>query len=199
MKTLVQLAVVITIGMMACAGEARADLLDWSFTVNKKAVFSGVFTGTDDGNYFIVTGVQSFDVNGAPTSYLAGVPVVSQDAFFGAGEGYFGDGSAVVTLDGSYLDLFVSPGQTNGELNGFSLSVDDAYAQDVQENVVSYADPPKYIDDQYKKSEWSATLVVTQVPEPSTVALLLAGIVGLGIARGRKAGKPSPGRATIPG
>jgi hypothetical protein len=187
MMTRVQLAVAITVCMMACAGKARADLLVWSFTLNKKVVLNGVFTGTDAGNYFTVTGLQSLDVNGSPTNYLAGLPVVSQDAFVGAGEGYYGNGSAVVTLDGSYLDLFDTPGETNGQLTGLSLAVNDNYAQDVQDNVISYTDPPKFIEDQYKKADWSATLVVTEVPEPSTVAVLLTGMVGLGIARGRKA------------
>ncbi len=187
MKVCVQLAVVVGICMTAFTGAARADTLTWSYTVSKFSGFSGVFTGTDAGNYFTVTGLQSFKVNGVPTSYLQGAPIVSQDFFVGAGEGYDGNGSAVVTLDGSYLDLLDSPGVLNGQNPGLSLSVNDGYAKAVNQNDISYADPPLYINDQYKKSDWSATLVVTQAPEPSTVAVLLTGIVGLGIARRRKA------------
>jgi hypothetical protein len=143
-----------------------------------------VFTGTDAGNYFTVTGLQSLSFNGVATTYLAGAPIVSLDALTRYGEGYDGNGSAVVTLDGSYMDLIDTP---DGALTGFVFFAGDAYSQRNGYTFSNIYIPPSIRDtSDFLQADWSATLVGAQVPEPKTVAVLLTGMVGLAMARGRK-------------
>jgi hypothetical protein len=182
MRILRQLAVVGALAGASFASAARAQSLDWSYTFGNGDVVSGVFTGTDAGNYFTVTGLQSLSVNGVATTYLAGVPIISADSYAGSGGGYNGNSSAVVTLDGSYMDLVDTP----DDVNGLLFAAGDAFARDYYA-VFSAVLPPVANDgESYVQTSWSAMLVGTQVAEPSTAAVLLTGLVGLAMARGRK-------------
>ncbi len=184
MRSLSQLAVVTILAGAAIFSSARAQSLDWSYTFADGNVLSGVFTGTDAGNYFTVTGLQSLSFNGASTAYLAGAPILSVDAFTNVGEGYNGNGSAVVTLDGSYMDLLDTP---DAARTGFDFFAGDLYAQQVGSGEAFIYIPNVASDDGYfAQANWSATLVGAAVPEPGTVAVLLTGMVGLAMARGRK-------------
>jgi hypothetical protein len=184
MKRLLQLAVVAGLAGAVFSGAARAQSLDWSYSFSNGQVLSGVFTGTDAGNDFTVTGLQSLSVDGVATTYLAGVPIVSFDALSGHGEGYNGNGSAVVTLDGSYMDLADTP--DNG-YTGIFFYVGDVFAQSLVSGAGIFVIPGYGSDgNEFAQADWSATLVGAQVPEPSTAAVLLTGVIGLAIVRGRK-------------
>jgi hypothetical protein len=184
MERLAQFAVVAVLAGASMASAAQGQTLDWSYTFADGNVLSGVFTGTDAGNYFTVTGLQSLSFNGVPTAYLAGAPILSVDAFTNVGEGYNGNGSAVVTLDGSYMDLLDTP---DAARTGFDFFAGDLYAQQVGSGEAFLYIPSVGSDVGYfAKANWSATLVGAAVPEPGTVAVLLTGMLGLAMARGRK-------------
>ncbi len=164
--------VIVAIVSLSYVSTASAELLDWRYTYGDANVISGVFTGTDAGNYFTVTVLQSFSVNGVATNYLAGAAPESDDAFVGKGAGHNGNGSAVVTLDGSYMDFIDTP---DGGSTGLSFIVGDAQAQDAN-NTGTLVFLPPILDDSdipFVQASWSATLVDvdTAVPEPPAVAV----------------------------
>jgi hypothetical protein len=183
-KSLSQLAVAAALAAAAIFSSAKAQTLDWSYTFNDGQVLSGVFTGTDAGNYFTVTGLQSLSFDTVPTTYLASAPILSMDYAVGFGEGYNGNGSAVVSLDGSYLDILVSSDRGR---TGFDFFNGDALSQQEGVSRANFGIPAVGTDDsEFAPAEWSATLVGAAVPEPGTAAVLLTGMVGLAMARGRK-------------
>jgi hypothetical protein len=167
---------------------AQADTLTFSYydqPIND--TFAGVLEGTllADRNHFAVTAIDSLTANGVPvtlpftfvgswdTGYLTlygGSPNVG---------GYLGNGLAVVTLDGSYIDF---AGLAYGGQQGFFFFVNDAY--DLSQSytrhgvvlgpgVGGYDAAFPFID-----SNWTAS--VTAVPEPTSFALFGFGMASLG-------------------
>jgi hypothetical protein len=157
-------------------GAARADTLDFSYTFASGDVLAGVLSGADAGNYFTVSAVQSLTLNGHDASNsIAGATPQSYDTLEGRGAGYNGDGTGVVTLDGSYLDLVV----TANQISGFGFAVNDAFSGVVGSPYIVFAGirpDPSEIDFQFVPANWSAELV--PAPEPGSLAVL-AGALGV--------------------
>jgi hypothetical protein len=162
--------------LAAPVGAARADTLDFSYTFGNGDVLAGVLGGTDAGNYFTVTAVEALTLNGSDVSNaIAGGTPASYDSEIGAGLGYNGDGTGVVTLDGSYLDLVDT---FNGN-SGFGLGFNDAYIAKTGGPFIVFAGVGLAVydyDTSYAPANWSAELV--PAPEPGSLAVL-AGALGL--------------------
>jgi hypothetical protein len=176
-------------GMMCSvvSGAASAQQsLDFSYNFGNGNVMSGVLTGTDAGNYFTVTGVQSFLVNGTDEStYFTQPSIYSKDSFNGFGSGYNNNGTAVVTLDGSYMDIIV----LGSQISTFQMGVNDVTASQYG----SFAEYELDVDNNgpgaggtFSASDWTASLASASVPEPAAAAVFLAGLFGLSIVHTRQ-------------
>ena len=166
------------------ASAAQADIL--TFTYNHRgASVGGVFDGTlqPDHNTFVVTGYQSFSINGAPFAFTPSNFFGSADAFSHVGMGYSGNGSATLTLDGSYLDLTAFDGT-----NGLTFLVNNLMSSKLG-NLVYNAGAFEIVgsDDPFVPGGWSAS--VSAVPEPATLAVFGFALLGFGALRRRKAAK----------
>jgi hypothetical protein len=164
---------------------AMAQSLDFSYTFGNGSVLSGVFTGTDAGNDFTVLSVQSILLNGTNlTDEFAGSTLESVDALLQYGAGFNGNGTAVVTLDGSYQDLYFSNG------HGWELFfVVGDKASMVYGNFLIYDSGVSAGDDDtpYVQSRWTATIEGAAVPEPASLAVVIAGLAVIGYANRRRA------------
>jgi hypothetical protein len=160
----------------APGGSARAQqVLDFSYTFSPGYVLSGTLTGTDSGDYFTVTGVQSLFYQTDITSQYSGSALESFDESVHFGAGYNGDGSAVVTIDGSYMDFFtIGPGGQVGFANGDNWS-------DVVGSAATL-DPGYYTSGPFIAADWSATLV----PEPGSLVVMAGALGMLGVIAGRR-------------
>jgi len=145
-------------------------------------LISGVFDGTLAGNYFTVTALDSLSVNNKPYSLTPNL-LASYDSFLGVGQGHNGNGSAVVTLDGSYMDIIVSP-DSGG--TGFGFGVNDVLSSQMtppQNFYIAILPPSPSGADAFVAADWSASVVTA--PEPMTAALFAVGLAGLAVARKR--------------
>ena len=135
-----------------------------------------------DGNHFIVSSNGSFTFDGAPFSVVSSTPM-SVDTFAGFGGGLRGDGTATMTLDGSYLDYF------SGDLGNFvAFAVGDAYQLATQPPFSEYFDGVDNEVFAFDVSNFHASFRADgAVPEPASWALMLGGfgLVG-GAMRSRR-------------
>jgi hypothetical protein len=188
MVRLCSLLRIITLSAMASVpmgGCAMAQSLDFSYTFGNGSVLSGVFTGTDAGNDFTVLSVQSILLNGTNlTDEFAGSTLESVDAFAQFGAGLNGNGTAVVTLDGSYQDLYFSNGRGQGLIFAVGDEVSMSFGNFLEiENGVSAGGD----DGPYVQSKWTATIQGAAVPEPASLAVVIAGLAVIGYANRRRA------------
>jgi hypothetical protein len=184
LKIATQVTLLLGVVLLCTApGAARAQqVLDFSYTFGNGDVESGVLTGSLAGNYFTVTGIQSFSVDGTDrTSYVTGDLLESFDAAETSDQGYNGNGTAVVTIDGSYLDLFSA-----GQEGNFYFAAGDVYANqyyaDVAVNTVGYQDEDNPFSTPFSASRWTAVLV----PEPGSLGLMAGALGMLGVIAGRR-------------
>jgi hypothetical protein len=169
--------------LVAPLGAARADTLDFSYTFANNDVLAGVLGGTDAGNYFTVTSVLALTFNGMDVSgVIAGATPESYDSAASVGLGYNGNGTGVVTLDGSYMDLIDSP---TGQY-GFGFALGDEISARILGGTgaaafVATNPDVDDIDHPFVQANWSAELI----PEPGSVTLLVSALGLLGLARRR--------------
>ncbi len=179
--------------MMAGAAAAQApvaqDTYSFSYTLDSGTTDTGVLTGTlqSDGNTFDITGVKSFSVGGE--AYLAPLTVESTDQFV---FGY--KGSPVADLNKSFIDFTIGS-KNNGDFLAFGVG--DQTAAYFQANVDAASsnfggdDGPEYFDGaRYAASAMHAGGGGGGGPEPSTWALMMVGVFGVGAALRRGKGQP---------
>jgi hypothetical protein len=159
-------------------GAAHAQqVLDFSYTFADGSIETGALTGSLAGDYFTVTGIQLFSFNG--TDYTAGFlvdAIESDDTEYGLGYGHNGNGSAVVTIDGSYLDITSDSG-----FPAFSFSVGDNVGRNYGTFVTFYANRA-FDNGSYIAANWTAELV----PEPGSLGLMAGALGMLGVIAGRR-------------
>ena len=121
-------------GVMAgCASSASAaDTLKFEYRFSGGTEkLTGVANGTlaADGNHFTVTGFQSLKLDSIEV-VKAGDAILlgSLDYIAGVGNGYNGDGTPVVTIDGSYFDLGFYERNAKHYRNVTTMSVGDVLA-----------------------------------------------------------------------
>lgn len=182
-KILSTVALAATLTVCAEAGSAQAgtQLLDFSYNYGSGDIVGGALDGTlsANGNDFIISGFEDFTVNGVAISGFDPAVFGSEDAFQRWGEGYSGDGSGTVTLDGSYMD-FVAGDSTNA----IGFAVNDATSLivgNVTAAAGAFGNVPEAI---FNPANWSAS--VQTVPEPASYAALLVGLMALGFVKRRR-------------
>jgi hypothetical protein len=174
-------------GVLLCAAPGGAahgqQLLDFTYTFLSGDVESGVLSGADAGNYFTVTSIPSLTVDGVDlTAATTSFTVESFDASQGLGLGYNGDGSAVVTIDGSYIDLF-----TLGPDGAAVFGVGDAFATELASiaelRTVVYSGQ----DTPFVAANWTASLQGAAVPESGSLGVMAGalGMLGMVVRRRR--------------
>jgi hypothetical protein len=173
-------------GLLLCAAPGGAahgqQLLDFTYTFADGVVESGVLAGSDAGNYFTVTGIQSFVVDGMDrTAETTSFTVESYDASQGLGQGYNGDGSAVVTIDGSYIDLF-----TLGPDGAAVFGVGDAFATQITS--IAGLDTVGYSGDDipFVAANWTASLQGAAVAEAGSWGVMAGALGMLGVVVRRR-------------
>ncbi len=175
-RTAAWLAGIVVLGLAPGSAAQAQQSLDFSYAFSDDNVLSGVLIGTDTGDYFTVTGVQSLSFNSVNIiSLVTGRELLSWDDLAGVGTGYYRNGSAVVTTDGSYMD-FVSAGMTGN----FLFANGDVYAADygAYARVETVNRGPANDSDNFDAADWSASLAGNPVPEPGSLGLT-AGAIGL--------------------
>ena len=127
---------------------------------------AGSSTGTlaSDGQHFTITGYEDLTFDGSPVNISITV-LSSFDSYFGFGKGYNGNGTPVVTLNGSYMDIMVT---TTGAADGFILEHNDKHygAKGEVASGPSFGNDP---GENFNVADWQASLV----PEPASLWVLI--------------------------
>jgi hypothetical protein len=155
--------------------------LDFSYTFGYGEVLAGALTGSDSGNYFTVTGIQALTINGQDVlSDVAGDYIGSLDQFEQADNGHNGNGTGVVTLDGTYLDLIVYPHPFDNS-TGFYFGYGDVFASYFQSIASVALGNYEDTDIPFVQANWSAQLAT--IPEPAPLAILGGALPMLALLR----------------
>ncbi len=172
-----------TAAMIAAAAPAMAQSQELEFTYIEPdgQTFGAILDGTlaSDGNHFVISGYQQFFINGQAVAFTPTQYFVSYASVVGQNEGYSGNGSGTVTLDGSYLDLFAE----DDNYDAFDLIYNDGAFDN--HDVGTFGNFLGEGDNLYVQADWSAELL--DVPEPASFAAVVSGLFALGLARRRGA------------
>ncbi len=167
------------------AAHAQTQQLDFTYAFADGNIETGVLNGTlaADGNHFTVSSIASLSYDGTTvTSTDNSIELLSLDSANGDGGGYNGDGSAVVTLNGSYMDMITeitNASETAGVFTYFGVNdVFSLYAGNVAVAENYYAQSVDAGD-----AGWSAE--VADVPEPAGLAVFGIGLAALATLRRR--------------
>ena len=182
------LAAALTAGAALAQAPVTQDTYNFSYLLSTGVTDSGVFTGTlqSDNNTFDIAGVKSFSVDGV--SYTGPLSVNSTDAVFGSGTN-----GPSATLDKGFEDYTVSSdgnyfvaavGDMISSYNGFS-------SMDATLGGFGGDDG----GDAFKPANYTASVTRSAGgggggPEPSTWALMMVGVFGVGVALRRGKGQP---------
>jgi len=164
---------------------AHADFFKYSYVFGDGTTVEGSFSATVNGDF--LTGFSNISAAIDGDEFFGNGSLVNYG--FEAGTGYWVAGQAVATISGTYANFVFAadPGLSNNT-NFFRIEFD-------QSGVTGSATAIKigggvYLDvsDQYyAPSRWTLT-AVTAVPEPDSLALLMAGLGLMGVVvRRRKA------------
>ncbi len=152
-RTAAWLAGIAALGLAPGSAAQAQQSLDFSYAFSDDNVLSGVLIGTDTGDYFTFTGVQSLSFNSVNIiSLVTGRELLSWD-----------------------MD-FVSAGRTGN----FLFANGDVYAADygAYASVETVNSGPANDSDNFDAADWSASLAGNPVPEPGSLGLT-AGAIGL--------------------
>jgi len=150
---------------------AQANLFNFSYSDSAGDVLSGQLSGTlqADNDTVQVTSILSAALNGSP-----GLALPDTGTF---------DGQGLVSLSGSTMDFIACDAGCN---DAFLFIPPGRYYNNTTELFSSYGSYGYLPNGEpYVASNWSLT-AVSPIPEPSEIALLGIGFVGLGMSRRKK-------------
>ncbi len=176
--------------LAASVKSARAsEILDFSYTDGNGDTISGTMDGAlqSDDDTFLVTGMGPITFDGGATAPLNFV--ASIDDYQSLGNGYMGEDTAAVTLDGSYMDLIACFDSDCAD--GFLFAVGDEFSGNFDGSLFSGGASFGFVFEPFNPQGWSASVA----PEPQSFVLFGLGLAGLAASRRFLAGRnPLPGR-----
>jgi len=181
MKT--RLATALMAMLLSIPLAAQASLFNFSFTDFVGNVLSGQLSGTllSDNDTVQVSSILSAALNGNPGPALPNTGTFT--AYFN-NYGFNGpfDGQGLVSFSASTMDFVACDA---GCADGFAFTPSALFGgnHDTESGFFGGGDFVTYT--LFNASDWSLT-AVSPVPEPSEIALLGIGFVGLGISRRKK-------------
>jgi len=159
--------------LLASAGVAHAGLYEYQYTFSDGSLVSGKFQGTANGN--LITGLSNFSayVNGEAFANNGNLEI--RDAT--------GNGAGAVSFDGQQTSLLV----LNSFQSGSHVLLLGAFLGSPVTNVINYWTPTQGNAEGPDMTPYSSfSWRVSAVPEPSTSAMLLAGLALVGVAARRR-------------
>jgi hypothetical protein len=186
-KSSLKIAACVLAGLatLAAARPARADIIDLTYTFNNGNTVALALGGNlqSDGNTFDVSSVQSFAVNG--NAVADPFTVASTDSLYaGVTTG------PIVTVNGSYLDLFITDTLTG---NVFAFAVGDVTSQYIGNTVgASVALGGDGGEDVFQLSAFDPSVV----PEPGSLPLLASMLALTALLVGART-RPTPMRQVV--
>jgi hypothetical protein len=138
---------------------------------------TGQLMGSLSGNYFTIGSVSDLTFNGQPVAFTPAYDG-SADTIWGDGPGHNGNGTAVVSLDGTYMDWATASANRQ---DGFQFADGDMFAQ---YQFISFESGSSFGDKgvRYHPADWTLNF---SVPEPAGLAVFGAGLAALGFIRRR--------------
>ena len=139
---------------------------------------TGQVLGSLSGNYFTIASVSDLTFNGQPVAFTPTYDE-STDTYFGDGLGHNGNGSPVVTLDGTYMDWATA---SANHRDGFLFADGDMFAQYFY---ITYQGGSSFgnTGPHYHPADWTLDF---SVPEPAGLAVFGLGLAALGLIRQRR-------------